>query len=255
MLRNPDSRRSFDARVVAGVLFALSTSIVPPARAQTPWPGNVKHVQSICSLAESGRREGTTLGTRAAMPDCASGDSFQCSYLIGALEGVGEDRGILSQFSFQHAMVYNVQFHDECANHDRCYRFGWKTYGLSKETCDNAFYDGMMENCENNIPEDIITFGLSGGEPCPLAAFEYYEGVKYLGDPSFKKDNGTCCPYRYRVELDTAASRQTIFPRFRLVQIEPTTPICLETPATLFAAWQLRTNLTANITASSLLNF
>lgn len=86
------------------------------------------------------------------------------------------------------------KFHDACVIHDLCYRHGNITYGLSREECDNEFYDNMKGACAGTAnlgmldPEEYAK--------CQLAANQTYKAVKERGEPHFKLGSGSYCEYR-----------------------------------------------------------
>ncbi len=75
--------------------------------------------------------------------------------------------------------VYDGIFHSACDKHDICYVSDWS--GKSKVTCDNEFYDDMVEICDREY---------SGGmyAACVSRAATYYEGVNIAGGFFYKGD-------------------------------------------------------------------
>ncbi len=75
--------------------------------------------------------------------------------------------------------VYDGIFHEACDKHDICYVQKWS--GKSKVTCDNEFYDDMVETCDREY---------SGGmyAACVSRAITYYEGVNIAGGFFYKGD-------------------------------------------------------------------
>jgi hypothetical protein len=86
------------------------------------------------------------------------------------------------------------KFHDACVAHDLCYRYGFKSYDLSREDCDNEFYEGMKAACKGFgglgvlDPEDYAK--------CQLAALETYEAVREHGEKHYQSTGSTVCEYR-----------------------------------------------------------
>lgn len=74
---------------------------------------------------------------------------------------------------------YGEVFFEACKSHDNCYHHEPATNGLSKEDCDEKFYDDMMQVCQSNF------FYLS----CENIAYSFYSAVKYLGDKSWNCSN------------------------------------------------------------------
>jgi len=86
------------------------------------------------------------------------------------------------------------KFHPACVTHDLCYRYGAATYGLSREECDDEFYENMKTACSG-------LGGLAILDPenyakCNLAAFETYEAVRKHGEEHFQTTASTVCEYR-----------------------------------------------------------
>lgn len=86
------------------------------------------------------------------------------------------------------------KFHGACVTHDLCYRYGAATYDLSREDCDDEFYEGMKTACSGFgglailDPEDYAK--------CQLAALETYEAVRKHGEEYFQSTASTVCEYQ-----------------------------------------------------------
>ena len=79
---------------------------------------------------------------------------------------------------------YADRFYDACVQHDFCYRHGYKTYGHSKEYCDEEFYDNMLESCG---AVDVA---------CMAVAKEFSWAVKEHAEPgAFQETTSTECHY------------------------------------------------------------
>jgi len=86
------------------------------------------------------------------------------------------------------------KFHDACVTHDLCYRHGAATYDLSREVCDDEFYENMKAACAGFgglailDPEDYAK--------CQLAAVETYQAVRKYGEEHYQSTASTVCEYR-----------------------------------------------------------
>lgn len=86
------------------------------------------------------------------------------------------------------------KFHEACVIHDFCYRHGAATYDLSREECDDEFYEGMKAACQGFgglgvlDPEDYAK--------CQLAALQTYEAVREHGEEHYQSTASTVCEYR-----------------------------------------------------------
>lgn len=89
---------------------------------------------------------------------------------------------------------YDDLFSRYCVKHDYCYRYGFKTYGLSKSYCDNQFCDSLKKECEGNTLKDYLTFGATKAT-CISASNAYCLAVKQFGDDAFKGKDGRECHY------------------------------------------------------------
>ena len=86
------------------------------------------------------------------------------------------------------------KFHDACVTHDLCYRHGAATYDLSREDCDDEFYENMKVACSGFgglailDPEDYAK--------CKLAAFETAEAVRKHGEEHYRAGTSSVCEYK-----------------------------------------------------------
>jgi coproporphyrinogen III oxidase len=86
------------------------------------------------------------------------------------------------------------KFHGACVIHDFCYRHGAATYDLSREECDQEFYEGMKAACSGLgglgilDPEDFAK--------CQLAANQTYEAVREHGEKHYQSSTSTVCEYK-----------------------------------------------------------
>ncbi|MDH3588516.1 MAG: phospholipase [Gammaproteobacteria bacterium] len=88
------------------------------------------------------------------------------------------------------------RFHAECVRHDYCYRHGYATYGIDRETCDEQFYDDMKTRC---APPGVLGIlnpgGLMERAQCLTLAESMYRAVRRYGEPAFLTSASTNCPY------------------------------------------------------------
>lgn len=71
-----------------------------------------------------------------------------------------------------------------CDRHDYCYSSGKAFYGYSRENCDDAFLDGMLYICQDEIWEPISLL------TCQTAAMEFYGFVRVLAASHYE---GSAC--------------------------------------------------------------
>jgi hypothetical protein len=92
---------------------------------------------------------------------------------------------------------YADRFYDACVQHDFCYRHGYKTYGHTKEYCDEEFYNNMLASCG---AVDV---------PCMAVAKEFSWAVKeHAEEGAFQKETSTKCQYDGPVTGTEKTSRQ-----------------------------------------------
>ncbi len=75
--------------------------------------------------------------------------------------------------------VYDGIFHEACNSHDKCYVSEWS--GKSKVTCDNEFYDAMVETCDRE-------YSGAWNDACKTRAMAYYEAVNIAGGHFYNGD-------------------------------------------------------------------
>ena len=90
--------------------------------------------------------------------------------------------------------LYDEVFDPACRQHDWCYRYGNSTYGITRTSCDDSFYEEMKEICNDVDLVDLLTLGVSWAD-CRKAAFIFYRGVQNGGNPHFHRNN-PCCDYK-----------------------------------------------------------
>lgn len=85
------------------------------------------------------------------------------------------------------------KFHPACVLHDFCYRHGFATYGTDRETCDNNFYDDMLERC--NTLGAFSALDIKEYTLCQAAALQTFEAVRRYGQPAYRTTSSTVCEY------------------------------------------------------------
>jgi hypothetical protein len=117
-------------------------------------------------------------------PLCGSSDILSCSvYAV-----IGDVRDPARK-------IYSDKFHAACAYHDWCYRFGYATYGRSKEACDKMFLAQMENICEQIDWRTVLEPGISAAE-CRTAAKTFYGAVTLSEKAAAAFQKGTTqCQY------------------------------------------------------------
>jgi len=123
---------------------------------------------------------------RPASP-CGGGKSLGCSVPI-----------LVSLTSDVYAH-YRGYFYDVCAQHDYCYRHGFRTYGLDREACDAEFLDNMLKACPApsrfGIGEILDAMSVESRNTCLATAAEFHAVVRRYGEDEFQSDTSTTCHY------------------------------------------------------------
>ena len=86
------------------------------------------------------------------------------------------------------------KFHGSCVEHDLCYRNGYATYGIDRETCDTEFYENMKVDCKGRSGLDMLDpaqFGI-----CQVAASQTYEAVRRFGEDAYRTTTSSYCEYK-----------------------------------------------------------
>lgn len=86
------------------------------------------------------------------------------------------------------------KFHKPCVNHDLCYRNGYATYGIDRETCDAGFYEDMKQECAGGGGLDLLDIKALG--LCQIAATQMYEAVRLYGEKAYRTTTSSYCEYR-----------------------------------------------------------
>lgn len=93
---------------------------------------------------------------------------------------------------------YKDTFHDACVEHDFCYRHGAKTYGHSRELCDEQFLTNMKAQCPKLSVLRVLTSlvdTVSSRGSCLATADQMYLGVRKFGEKHFQETESTYCEY------------------------------------------------------------
>ena len=80
---------------------------------------------------------------------------------------------------------WDVSFREPCEHHDICY----ETCGVTKEDCDDTFYDELKSVCEDTYPDESE---IDKKSACLGAALLYYEGVRNAGEDAFGEAQENC---------------------------------------------------------------
>ena len=86
------------------------------------------------------------------------------------------------------------KFKAACVLHDFCYRHGHATYGVSREQCDETFYENMKDACG---PVGLLAIlDAKDGASCRIAAKQNYEAVRRYGEEHYLTTTSSVCEYR-----------------------------------------------------------
>jgi hypothetical protein len=86
------------------------------------------------------------------------------------------------------------KFHPACVTHDFCYRHGYATYGISREECDDRFYEDMKMACADTSGLDRFDFEQSA--ICKLSANQTFKSVRRYGEPHYRTTTSSYCEFR-----------------------------------------------------------
>ncbi|MGB5542209.1 MAG: hypothetical protein WBO15_02310 [Gammaproteobacteria bacterium] len=96
---------------------------------------------------------------------------------------------------------YAGKFYDACAQHDYCYRHGYRSYGVSREICDTEFLSDMQASCPpaagNMVTKaiELMDSSVESRQSCLSVAESYYLAVREFGEDKFEVENSTYCEY------------------------------------------------------------
>lgn len=182
-------RHKLTSYLAISLAVAMPCALIRPAGAQ----GTVDELREILGSHPPGW--------------CTTKAPLECSGHLGNIIG---ENAPAEEISLPNLMVYNEIFHRACAMHDRCYRFGYETYGITRTECDDNFYNDMKDACHDDAGDwvlAIVTVGASLAS-CLSHAFLYYGAVQNFGQGSFKRDDGACCDYLRRPPTGSSCQLQ-----------------------------------------------
>lgn len=96
---------------------------------------------------------------------------------------------------------YREKFYDACAQHDYCYRHGYRTYGMDRPGCDDEFLLDMRATCPaaagNAVTRalEVIDDSVDSRKTCLSVAESFYLGVRQFGEDKFRVEASTYCEY------------------------------------------------------------
>ena len=96
---------------------------------------------------------------------------------------------------------YGRYFYDACAQHDYCYRHGFRTYGFDRGVCDAEFLQNMLKTCPEPSRSkfgrflDAISSDVDSRKTCVSTAKEFHAVVERFGESKFQTDASTFCEY------------------------------------------------------------
>lgn len=94
---------------------------------------------------------------------------------------------------------YRRHFYDACAQHDYCYRHGYRTYGLDRDDCDAEFLDNMIKTCPAPsrfaLGEILDAMSVDSRGTCLSTARDFHTIVRRYGGDEFHSDTSTVCEY------------------------------------------------------------
>lgn len=96
---------------------------------------------------------------------------------------------------------YRDVFYDACAQHDYCYRHGFRSYGTNRDACDEEFIENMRASCpapaENVLTKtlELLDDSVGSRTVCLSVADDYYAAVRRYGEDKFLTNTSTYCEY------------------------------------------------------------
>lgn len=96
---------------------------------------------------------------------------------------------------------YRDKFYDACAQHDYCYRHGYRSYGVDRETCDERFLQNMHAICPapavNVVTKtiELLDDSVTSRRICLSVASDFHDAVRRYGAEAFQTDDSTYCEY------------------------------------------------------------
>ncbi len=96
---------------------------------------------------------------------------------------------------------YGDKFYEACAQHDYCYRHGFASYGLDRNSCDDAFLKDMQNSCPHKARGTLgglfeaLDSSMESRQSCLTAANDFYAAVRRYGEDKFETNNSTYCEF------------------------------------------------------------
>ena len=96
---------------------------------------------------------------------------------------------------------YGRHFYDACAQHDYCYRHGFRTYGFGRDACDAEFLQNMRKTCPEPSRSkfrkflDAVSTEIGSRKTCLSTADQFHAVVQRTGASKFQTDASSFCEY------------------------------------------------------------
>ena len=96
---------------------------------------------------------------------------------------------------------YQETFYDACAQHDYCYRHGYRTYGLVREYCDAEFQQNLLNTCPEASSTKVGKFfeifddNVDARSNCLRIANDFYSAARDFGEKHFQTESSSYCEY------------------------------------------------------------
>lgn len=119
----------------------------------------------------------------------------------GGEKSLGCSVPLLVQLASEHHRHFGDKFYDACAQHDYCYRHGYRSYGVDREACDTEFLDNMRAHCPEEAGNaltralQVLDDSVDSRSNCLAAADDFYAAVRRYGEEKFLNDESTYCEY------------------------------------------------------------
>ena len=110
---------------------------------------------------------------------------------------------------------YRDEFYDACAQHDYCYRHGFASYGMDRQSCDDNFLLDMQNSCPDEGSSrvgkifDVLDDSIQSRRNCLSVADDFYAAVRHYGEKKYATSTSTYCEY----DGPPASARQLPIPK------------------------------------------
>jgi hypothetical protein len=119
----------------------------------------------------------------------------------GGVKPLGCSVPILVRLASDSYSRYRDTFYDACAQHDYCYRHGFRSYGMDRKTCDDEFLLDMQNTCP--VPAvsaigktlEVLDGSVGSRNTCLSVADDFYAVVRKLGEKKFETTSSTYCEF------------------------------------------------------------